>query len=44
VLSTGETREEVRKSIKEAIEAYIESQEKDLVELKKTDRVITVEV
>jgi predicted RNase H-like HicB family nuclease len=42
--SQGETLEEVRANIKEAIEAYIESQEKDLLELKKTDRVITVEV
>ena len=42
--SQGDTVEEVKANIKEAIEAYIESQEKDLVELKKTDRVITVEV
>jgi len=42
--SQGETLEEVRANIKEAIEAYIESQEKDLLELKKTDRVITVDV
>jgi len=42
--SQGETLEEVKANIKEAIEAYIESQEKDLLELKKTDRIITVEV
>lgn len=42
--SQGESLEEVKENIKEAIEAYLESQEKDLENLKKTDRVVSVEV
>lgn len=42
--SQGETFEEIKENIKEAIEVYLESQEKDLVGLRKTDRVVSVEV
>ncbi|MCS4541826.1 MAG: type II toxin-antitoxin system HicB family antitoxin [Euryarchaeota archaeon] len=42
--SQGETLEEVKRNIKEAIEVYLESQEKDLSKLKNTDRVVSVEV
>jgi len=40
----GETFEEVKENIREAIEVYLESQEKDLVGLRKTDKVVSVEV
>jgi predicted RNase H-like HicB family nuclease len=42
--SQGETFEEAKDNIKEAIEVYLESQEKDLGNLKKTDRVVSLEV
>lgn len=42
--SQGESLEEVKDNIKEAIEVYLESQEKDLRKLKKTDRVVSLEV
>ena len=42
--SQGETIEEVKANIKEAIEVYQESQEKDLKELKKTDLIVSLEV
>jgi len=40
----GETLEEIKENIREAIEVYLESQEKDLVGLRKTDKVVSVEV
>ena len=43
-VSQGETLEEVKAHIKEAIEVYLESQEKDVCSLKKTDRVVLGEV
>jgi len=42
--SQGETLEEIKENIREAIEVYLESQEKDLVGLRKTDKVVSVEV
>ncbi|MHC1623418.1 MAG: type II toxin-antitoxin system HicB family antitoxin [Candidatus Methanospirareceae archaeon] len=42
--SQGETFEEVKENVREAIEVYLESQEKDLVGLRKTDKVVSVEV
>lgn len=42
--SQGETFEEVKDNIREAIEVYLESQEKDVGNLKKTDRIVSVEV
>jgi len=42
--SQGENFEEVKENIKEAIEVHLESQEKDLVGLRKTDKVVSVEV
>jgi len=43
-VSQGETLEEVKDNIKEAIEVYLESQEKDVSSLNKTDRIVSVEV
>lgn len=42
--SQDKSLEEVEENIKEAIEVYLESLEKDLENLKKTDRVVSVEV
>ncbi len=42
--SQGETLEEVKAHIKEAIEVYLESQERDFEKLKSTDKVMSVEV
>ncbi len=42
--SQGETLEGARNNVREAIEVYLESQEKDVANLKKTDRVVSVEV
>jgi predicted RNase H-like HicB family nuclease len=42
--SQGETFKEVKDNIREAIEVYLESQEKELGDLKKTDRIVSVEV
>jgi predicted RNase H-like HicB family nuclease len=36
--------EEVKDNIKEAIEVYLESQEKDVSSLKKMDRIVLVKV
>jgi predicted RNase H-like HicB family nuclease len=42
--SQGETQEEIRTNIREAIEVYLESQQKDFEALEKTDTVISLEV
>lgn len=42
--SQGDTLEEVKANVREAIEVYLESQEQDFGNLKKTDRVVSVEV
>lgn len=42
--SQGESLVEVKENIREAIDAYLESQKKDLENLKKTDRVVSLEV
>ncbi len=42
--SQGETQSEVKDNIKEAIEVYLESQGEDFGKLKKTDKVVSVEV
>ncbi len=42
--SQGETQREVKDNIKEAIEVYLESQGEDFGKLKKTDKVVSVEV
>lgn len=42
--SQGDTLEEVKANVREAIEVYLESQERDFGNLKKTDRVVSVEV
>lgn len=42
--SQGDTQEELMDNIKEGIEVYLESQEKDLEGLKKSDKVVSVEV
>lgn len=42
--SQGETQSEVKDNFKEAIEVYLESQGEDFGKLKKTDKVVSVEV
>jgi len=42
--SQGETAEEVKDNVKEAIEVYLESQELDFENLEKSDKVISVDV
>lgn len=42
--SQGETSEEIMSNIREAIEVYLESQQKDFGALKKTDKVVSLEV